>query len=67
MVLSKIEIDSNASQGESLGFSEDMQRDMAYVEAQELGLLIDDAGEDPCEVSSDVLARLGFSPNEVGQ
>ncbi|WP_165171642.1 MULTISPECIES: type II toxin-antitoxin system RelB/DinJ family antitoxin [unclassified Adlercreutzia] len=46
--------------------AENVRRDMVYAEAQELGLIPDDAG-DALHIPDDVLAALGISPDEVGQ
>lgn len=59
--------DNLFSRGVIPDLPEDIRRDMVYAEAQELGLFEDDAEEDPCEIPADTLARLGLSPEEVGQ
>ena len=48
-------------------FAEDVRRDMVYAEAVELGIIPDDALDDPTEVPLSVLDDLGIDPAEVGQ
>lgn len=48
------------------GLAENVRRDMIYAEAQEYGLIRDDA-TDASRISEDVLSALGVSPEEVGQ
>ncbi len=49
--------------------ADDVRRDMVYAEAQEYGLIADDAVtvQGLYEIPSDVLADLGLTPEEVGQ
>lgn len=46
--------------------AEDVRRDMVYAEAQEFGLIPDDAG-DALVLSDAVLEELGLTAEEVGQ
>lgn len=48
-------------------YSEDVRLAMLRAEAQEYGLLDDDAGDDPCRIPSDILDEMGISPEEIGQ
>lgn len=48
-------------------YSDDVRLAMLRAEAQEYGLIEDDAGSDPLEIPSDILAEMGISPEEVGQ
>ena len=50
----------------SLEISDDIKRDMLRVEAQEYGLIPDNAS-DATKIPDDVLAELGLTPAEVGQ
>lgn len=52
--------------GSARELAENVRRDMVYAEAQELGLISDDA-HDALQISDDVLCALGVSPDEVGQ
>ncbi|WP_165044911.1 MULTISPECIES: type II toxin-antitoxin system RelB/DinJ family antitoxin [unclassified Adlercreutzia] len=53
----------------SVALAEDVRRDMLYAEAQELGLIPDDAVSvcDSYCIPDDVLEDLGLSAFEVGQ
>lgn len=55
------------SRGVATELAEDVRRDMVYAEAQELGLIPDDAQEDPTRIPDDILEELGIAPEEVGQ
>lgn len=46
--------------------TDDVRRDMIYAEAQEYGLIPDDA-QDALRISDAALAALGLTPDEVGQ
>ena len=48
-------------------YSDDVRLAMLRAEAQEYGLLEDDAADDPLEIPADILAEMGISPEEVGQ
>ena len=48
-------------------YSDDVRLAMLRAEAQEYGLLEDDAACDPLEIPADILAEMGISPEEVGQ
>lgn len=48
-------------------YSDDVRLAMLRAEAQEYGLLEDDAADDPLEIPADILAVMGISPEEVGQ
>lgn len=48
-------------------YSDDVRFAMLRAEAQEYGLLEDDAADDPLEIPADILAEMGISPEEVGQ
>jgi addiction module RelB/DinJ family antitoxin len=48
-------------------YSDDVRLAMLRAEAQEYGLLEDDAAGDPLEIPADILAEMGISPEEVGQ
>lgn len=48
-------------------YSDDVRLAMLRAEAQEYGLLADDAANDPLEIPADILAEMGISPEEVGQ
>ena len=48
-------------------YSDDVRLAMLRAEAQEYGLLEDDAADDPLEIPADILAEMGISPDEVGQ
>ena len=48
-------------------YSDDVRLAMLRAEAQEYGLLEDDAADDPLEILADILAEMGISPEEVGQ
>lgn len=48
-------------------YSEDVRLAMLRAEAQEYGLIEDDASDDPLEIPADILAAMGVSPEEVGQ
>lgn len=52
--------------GSARELAENVRRDMVYAEAQELGLISDDA-HDALQISDEVLHALGVSPDEVGQ
>lgn len=47
--------------------AEDVRRDMVYAEAVELGIVPEDALDDPADVPLSVLRDLGIDPEEVGQ
>lgn len=53
----------------AVDLADDVRRDMVYAEAQEYGLIPDDAFtvSEPYEIPSDILADLGLTPEEVGQ
>lgn len=48
-------------------YSDDVRLAMLRAEAQEYGLLEDDAADDPLEIPADILAEMGISPEEVDQ
>lgn len=48
-------------------YSDDVRLAMLRAEAQEYGLLEDDAADDPLEIPADILTEMGISPEEVGQ
>lgn len=48
-------------------YSDDVRFAMLRAEAQEYGLLEDDAADDPLEIPADILAEMGISQEEVGQ
>lgn len=48
-------------------YSDEVRLAMLRAEAQEYGLIEDDAGSDPLEIPADILAEMGVSPEEVGQ
>lgn len=48
-------------------YSEDVRLAMLRAEAQEYGLIEDDASDDPLEIPADILTAMGVSPEEVGQ
>lgn len=48
-------------------YSDDVRLAMLRAEAQEYGLIEDDAGSNPLEIPADILAEMGISPEEVGQ
>lgn len=48
-------------------YSDDVRLAMLRAEAQEYGLLEDDAADDPLEIPANILAEMGISPEEVGQ
>lgn len=48
-------------------YSDDVRLAMLRAEAQEYGLLEDDAADDPLEIPADILVEMGISPEEVGQ
>lgn len=48
-------------------YSDDVRLAMLRAEAQEYGLIEDDAGSDPLEIPADILAEMGIEPEEVGQ
>lgn len=48
-------------------YSDDVRLAMLRAEAQEYGLLEDDAADDPLDIPADILAEMGISPEEVGQ
>ncbi len=48
-------------------YSDDVRLAMLRAEAQEYGLIPDDAGDDPLEIPADILAEMGIAPEEVGQ
>lgn len=50
-----------------LNVSDDVRLAMLRAEAQEYGLLEDDAADDPLEIPADILTEMGISPEEVGQ
>lgn len=54
------------SRGTALDLADDIRRDMVYAEAQEYGLIHDDAAAS-ASVPDDILAELGLAPSEVGQ
>ena len=49
--------------------ADDVRRDMVYAEAQEYGLIPDDAAvvQAPYAIPGDILTDLGLTPEEVGQ
>lgn len=55
------------SSPEGRQYSDDVRLAMLRAEAQEYGLLEDDAAGDPREIPADILAEMGISPEEVGQ
>ena len=48
-------------------YSDDVRLAMLRAEAQEYGLIPDDASDDPLEIPTDILAEMGVSPSEVRQ
>ena len=52
--------------GTSVQLAEDVRRDMLYAEAQEYGIIPDDA-TNALVISDEALAELGLAPHEVGQ
>ena len=48
-------------------YSDDVRLAMLRAEAQEYGLIPDDARDDPLEIPADILAGIGIAPEEVGQ
>ena len=50
-----------------LGVPEGVRLAMLRAEAQECGLVEDDAAADPLEIPADMLAEMGVVPDEVGQ
>ncbi|AIZ14760.1 type II toxin-antitoxin system RelB/DinJ family antitoxin [Bifidobacterium catenulatum] len=63
---SRTPFDGLFSSGVSRELAEDVRRDMLRVEAQEYGLLPDDA-VDARTIPDDVLGELGLTAEEVGQ
>lgn len=56
-----------ATDSSLLDASEGVRLAMLRAEAQECGLLEDDAASDPLEIPADMLAEMGIAPDEVGQ
>lgn len=48
-------------------YSDDVRLAMLRAEAQEYGLIEDDAASDPLEIPADILDEMGIAPEEVGQ
>ena len=48
-------------------YSEDVKIAMLRAEAQEYGLIPDDAAADPLEIPADILDEMGISAEEVNQ
>lgn len=48
-------------------YSDEVRLAMLRAEAQEYGLIPDDAAGDPLEIPADILAEMGIAPEEVGQ